>query len=637
MKKRVFILVLTACMILPCFNGLSVTALDTLTDDSVVAPMPEASESDNVYNKLHFYFDTEAHATIESAAELQTATASVKADYVSAQNTMARSGEAAEENVYITVQFASDYLEDETYLELKSNRENAKTALQRDSAKSRQNAYSKSYHQALVTENMPLLSAIPYTDFNVIDYSSFVTLTVPAVSLDPQVLETIAENENILHISLTDGFEVEPIVGSSASTDEPHDKSEWLDVLECINAKDIYESRQYTGNGVKVGIYEYNTVTFNLNYTFDNVCDVTHENLQSIVNDDRFVFRSGDEGTEGYEYDITHATIVVSILTNMLPDATFYFANTPVNTTGQCREGVGWFISQGCDVVNCSFGSPSTTYRYDYDAVYDYQIEVNDITVIVSAGNVPKVGSSQLASPTRAHNVITVGGIEYTSEEGWIHASDSCYLGSSVKPNVVAPYYIQIPNITGEFSGTSGSAPLVTACVAVLYEHAYERISGYFPAHLAMPMLMSSANKTDVYYEQSANQRLDLHVGAGVVNLERILQCSFYDYDLQGMYHQVVKEVPLYVMADTDIQIVLTWLAKATPVPYNQSGGDCYVPDYNIYLYNPSGLVVAQSLYSDGNVELLRYVASVSGTYKLKIVANENVSQTITCGLSISW
>ena len=84
-------------------------------------------------------------------------------------------------------------------------------------------------------------------------------------------------------------------------------------------------------------------------------------------------------------------------------------------------------------------------------------------------------------------------------------------------------------------------------------------------------------------------------------------------------------------------QTPVTWLVKATPVPYNQSGGDCYVPDYNIYLYNPSGLVVAQSLYSDGNVELLRYVASVSGTYKLKIVANENVSQTITCGLSISW
>ena len=54
--------------------------------------------NDNPYHKIHFYFDDQAHATIDSAAELAAATASVKGD-----NAVATMAVEEEENVYITV------------------------------------------------------------------------------------------------------------------------------------------------------------------------------------------------------------------------------------------------------------------------------------------------------------------------------------------------------------------------------------------------------------------------------------------------------------------------------------------------------------------------------------------------------
>ena len=94
----------------------------------------------------------------------------------------------------------------------------------------------------------------------------------------------------------------------------------------------------------------------------------------------------------------------------MLPDAEFYFANTPSTTTGTVLEGIEWFIEQGCDVVNCSFGyDQDVQYRYDVDAVYDYQIGANNIIVVAATGN---SAEKYVGSPAQAYNVIAVGGVK---------------------------------------------------------------------------------------------------------------------------------------------------------------------------------------------------------------------------------
>ena len=121
MKKKLLATLLVLCMILPSFGGLSALALDVIDmgDNATLI-------CDNPYNKIHFYFDDSDNATIDDAAELQAATAAVKGDYAAAL--MAADGEGeVNENVYITVQFASDYMETNEYEVFKAALESATT------------------------------------------------------------------------------------------------------------------------------------------------------------------------------------------------------------------------------------------------------------------------------------------------------------------------------------------------------------------------------------------------------------------------------------------------------------------------------------------------------------------------------
>ncbi len=657
MKKRLFAFLLTFCLLLSAWSGFSVLALDSATSEDVSLPVTEEPISgDNTFNKIHFYFDTAKHAFIDDMAELQSATASVKSDYAAAIM-MAEGTEPADENVYITVQFASDYMSDKTYLSLKAAREEAKTAIERDMAKTRQNAYSKSYHAAIVEENLPLLSAIPYTDANAIGYSPFVTLTVPAALLDTAVLAEVAENANILHISLTDGFEAQAMdeVDGGGFDWEKAPKTDWGDVLECIGATGLVQNGADTevginnGAGMKVGIYEQSRSWFDvdnvLRFTL-NKCDKTHANLSYLFEDEenpQMIFRPGDEANNGCEWGFTHATKVASVLVKMLPAATFYFANNESSLWDGLRiEGVSWFIEQGCDIVNCSFGYTSCQqYRYDIDAVYDYQIESTGIIVVFAAGNVDNTdntGTPNIASPGLAYNVITVGGVFYDSS-AWVHTDEACYLdpGGRIKPNISAPYAMNIENL-GVIWGTSLSAPLVTACITILQQHVIENISTRYSWERIVPIVMATAQKTGDY--TAANgiyECADDKVGAGIINLARMLSAGNNTViNASGNDSAVVYSRSVTLSAGKEICIAASWLVEATSVPIEYPGGSVTIPDYNLYLNTVSG-TVAVSTYTENNVEYIRYTVpkNVSTqTYTILLVRMETVSQPKQIGIA---
>ena len=80
MKKKFLCIILSLCMILPAFSGLSayatgVEAIETNPNDPA-DPMSQVP-AENAYEKIHFYFDTAEYANLENATELATATASV--------------------------------------------------------------------------------------------------------------------------------------------------------------------------------------------------------------------------------------------------------------------------------------------------------------------------------------------------------------------------------------------------------------------------------------------------------------------------------------------------------------------------------------------------------------------------------
>ena len=273
MKRKFVSIMMVLCMILPSFGGLSALALDIIDmgDNATLI-------CDNPYNKIHFYFDDPDNATIDDAAELQAATAAVKGDYAAAL--MAVDGESeVNENVYITVQFASDYMETAEYEVFKAALESATTPEMRDTVKTQRNTFSKSYHAAIIEENLPILAEIPYTAVNAIDYSSFVTLTVPAAQLDVNVLADVAENPSVLHLSMTDGFKVVSEAEDSYIIETNAAKTTWDDVLMrigayyIVNEVDAQGERVYMGEGVRIGVYLFFNYLF---YASNDIVDKTN-------------------------------------------------------------------------------------------------------------------------------------------------------------------------------------------------------------------------------------------------------------------------------------------------------------------------------------------------------------------------
>ncbi len=610
--------------------------------------------AENAYEKIHFYFDTAEHANLESVSELAAATASVKTDYATALGVAQRRGTDSNinENVYITVQFVSDYMEDETYQTLKAARENAKTADERDEAKTNMNQYSKQYHANLVAENLPTLSAIPYTAFHAIDYSSFVTLTVPAAELDTAVLEEVADQDNILHISLTDGFEIVSESGTYAETNSS--KTGWQDVLECINADDyVVEDYEYTGRTIKVGVYEDNSSNMLAEPPFStsNYCDTSISAISALPSD--IVFRDSTDEYYGYQY-LTHATVVTTILAKMLPYAEFYFAQIPTEVEGYYLEGISWFISQNCDIVNCSFGCGNLgVYRYDVDALYDYQIESSGTIVVKSAGNAEDGANSYITSPGLAYNVITVGGVGYSSSEsGWGHhpRARCAELGSRIKPNVSAPFEMYVPGIVYDptpnnssssdipVTGTSFASPLVTGCIALFLEKCKlsNQVSMMEPQSI-MAIVQATATCTADYQEMT-NHDFDEKVGAGIINLERMMDdtnmSAYTKINRIGTSGSIIFEEDEYFIAESSVQISAAWLVKATPGYFDDNieddpiegsvVGTKSVMNYSIYVYDPYGNMVASSVCPDSAVELIRYVPEVSGYHRIVVKQTGN-------------
>ena len=616
MKKKLLATLLVLCMILPSFGGLSALALDIIDmgDNATLI-------SDNPYNKIHFYFDDPDNATIDDAAELQQATAAVKGDYAAAL--MAVDGESeVNENVYITVQFASDYMETAEYEVFKAALENATTPEMRDTVKTPRNTFSKRYHAAIIEENMPLLADISYTAARSVPYSSFVRLIVPKAQLDQEVLLNVVKNDNIVHLSVSGEIEF--------VTSDINDETDSL----AIDLQEIADDLTYTGAGVKIGVYE--TTTFPLEFDdgstmpWTNLLDLSCPNLYSFSNIP--IASQYDIGTlpdTAADGAVSHGTMVVSVFASLVPDAQIYY--TLVALDNDYGAGLGYFIEQGCDIVNCSFGINDSTgyqYRFDVDGVFDEQIKTHGLVVVVSAGNVTvdltNTELKYVTSPGLAYNAITVGGVAYSAAyNGYIHDNGACYITTAnmTKPNISAPFTVTLPNI-GSVSGTSFSAPYVAAAVAMLIDKTLpsNQYRGH-PEHVASA-LIATADRTEDF---TSSASIDTKVGAVVVNITRLLdesQIPVYVNNSTGAQGDYVINHTVSLTQGQTIQIGLSWLAEV-----DASEETRYSTNYNLYIYNSANQAVAASGCMVSTFEKIQYTASQSGTYYIRVLQSSTRNQ----------
>ncbi len=603
--KKIISICLTVCLI--CTLCINIFASEMETPKLEDATKKPWETPDNIYNKLHFYFGDEDLFTIDDAKEMNEAFSALKSSDDAKVNAY---GVTSDTTIDVTVQFASEISETKSYFELVARRAELNTLEEVHEWRAELNSYSNEYHNKLISENIMMLKELKADSYEIIRYSPCITLKMEMEDVELDDFTQLIESENISHISFD-------------YTIETAGEMSWNEALDEIHASTIVGNAIYTGDGVRIGVYE-----------AGGIVDVTHTSLQGIditIND----FSHLDP--EKYHYLSSHATVVTAIIYQMAPDAKYFYNQTPAS-----NRSLEWFIDNGCDVVNCSWGTTSATptgemigddivyaaattngYKMHVDGLYDYQIQHHFITVVKSAGNYNNTVTSSsynpnglISNPGYAYNVITVGGVEYDSTGDLVHRSKCSYVSgsSSRKPNVSAPAAVYVPGI-GNQTGTSIATPQVTASIALLLERKPQLCS--YP-EIIMSIVTASANETDDYSEDDGS--FDTKVGAGVIDTDSIVYYDYYNTAEQdpGTTSNVFS-INVYLNSGDILQVGTSWLVR---VSLNSSGNPSQVhfTDYDLELRGPNGNIVSYSIYgNDSNVEFIRYQTPSSGQYTIVV------------------
>jgi subtilisin family serine protease len=272
---------------------------------------------------------------------------------------------------------------------------------------------------------------------------------------------------------------------SSASiADTISDQQYWLEGYGFTTA---WESSQ--GEGVKIAI-------------IDTGIDATHPSLQgAVVGGTDMSGIGSSNGQTPVGSNSYHGTMVASIaagrggseLIGTAPKAqllsvSIAFGVEGLDTDSQIADGIIWAVDNGAQVINLSLTRNSVSWPESWDEAFSYAFE-NDVVVVAAVGN-RSDGTAEVSAPATIPGVISVAGLD---REGV--ASES-FSTSGMSIGVTAPSEDLIGAFPGGeyrlWSGTSGSAPIVSGLVALI-RSMYPEMS----AANVVNRVISSAKKVD--------------------------------------------------------------------------------------------------------------------------------------------
>lgn len=454
-----------------------------------------------------------------------------------------------------------------------------------------------------------------------------------ATELTKAEIRTLAASEQVEEIYYTPEQEI-------AAVDEPvayetdAASATGVTLSSCyakIRADYVRDTLGYTGDGVKIGQIESATKDFDTTY-FTN----SKIHFDTAVTTAVLGMWQGSE--EGRAY-MAHANSVAYIMVGnegLAPDADLYC--TYASTAVEYYIKIEWLLTQGVNVINMSAGFSKSAGTYTYiDKWFDHLAINHSVHFVKSAGN----SGAEVTNPGMAYNVITVGATNYTFTA---RAQFSSYVdGDSYanKPDLLAPgEYIILPFYSSADSGTSYAAPMVTAIVAQILE---ARPSLKTQQDAMKAILTSSIHDSTLRYTP-ASSAFD-KCGAGLVdarsamNTARLGQYTSNAYFSAGASAGTVKTYT-FTVSDSDdlIRVSLTWLKNNQISSTSHTDGSVTegtVADLNLQVLNPSGTVVAESAKSSGNLEIVQFTPTVTGTYTVRVtLAGSSDKKTY---FSASW
>lgn len=333
----------------------------------------------------------------------------------------------------------------------------------------------------------------------------------------------------------------------------------------------------------------------------------------------------------GTNNNTAHASLVAAIIAGskgLAPQASLY-----CTTVDNFYANAEWLVSSNVTVINRS-NSASSDGTYDDVAKWvDHIVNQHNVSWVQTPGNTGP--NEYVCSPGNAYNVITVGAID---DKGTVGTSDDTYFtstnyktgsGMPNKPDVVAPGVGF--SVTGgtTMSGTSFAAPHVTGMIAQMMS--FSPTLKLRPDAIKAAVMASCNRKTT---GESLNS-LTTKEGAGVINAINAAN-SISNVSTQQTYYTTTANsisFDFYPLTTGRKTIAISWLRRNTGTGTNHSTiTSPALTDFDLYIYDSSGNLVASSASSSNNAEFIGFNATTTSKYTVKIIryTNNTTSERIS-------
>lgn len=353
----------------------------------------------------------------------------------------------------------------------------------------------------------------------------------------------------------------------------------------------------------------------------------------------------------------SHASNTLEVMRSVAPNATYYAVGVgnytiPTETsTHAILAGVEWLIADcGVNIINSSYtfsfhNEGSSELCYGVASMWvDHLSYQHNVHFVAAAGN---SGEDGVAKSAMAYNAIAVGNLyvkgttEYGDDELWSGNYSSSYNWSELsyanKPDICAPGE-GIRMLNGSiFNGTSAASPQVAAAIALMCE---QRPALLTQQKTVKAILAASVNfDTDIRYVPGTDDYK--MYGAGL--LDCVGACwvvGNYRYTTGSMPANGSDQTHTFTVTSSDsrIRVALSWNIKSLSSVDGHgtiTSADTALPDLNLKVLDPNDNLVKVSMTTNNNVEIVDFVPTMTGTYKIVVMCGSNVARTVP--YSLAW
>ena len=353
----------------------------------------------------------------------------------------------------------------------------------------------------------------------------------------------------------------------------------------------VTNSNTRTGTGIKVGVLE-----------------------PGLVDEDAACFSIGQVTTHIQDTPLEsvkeHSTYMAGYIAGsdgIASDAEIYSSYL----WGSPSEEIDWLLDNGVHIINMSYGDANPTGEYASDSAYiDMIVNNYKITMVGAAGNVG-ASSALVSNPALAYNVIGVG----SGTNGGYPDTYSSYIEYSggPKPTLLAKGNgVALASLGGGNAGTSVSCAVVSGIIALLMEE--------YPILKQRPELVISTLVASAYQPEGAvvlDNGLSEVAGAGLIRYDQFhhayIDNSYISTNI-GVLQTFIFSKTMFLSQNEMHKFCIAWTAYT-----NGSTSSLKLTNYDLYLYDSDGNLVASSCSTDSNIELIQYYVPNDGEYTLKI------------------